>query len=88
MTVGNLAALTTWTFIPAAAGRKAVLSKNDITPPAHLQDAHYLSVEFTKQDMTGSKYSEIKNQARYAIIGTSNGSLLAYHLHLDENGDL
>jgi hypothetical protein len=47
-----------------------------------------LSVEFTKQDMAGSKYSEIKNQARYAVIGTSNGSIVAYHVHGDENGDL
>lgn len=36
--------------------------------------------------MGASKYNEIKNQARYAVVGTSNGSIVAYHVFADDEG--
>lgn len=70
VTVGNDAALTTWSFDV----KTLVLEAWDASPPEHLKNipnVHFVSVEFTEHPANNAG-------PRYAVVGASNGSLVAY----------
>jgi len=84
VTVGNGAALTIWRLDlsqPRDGESARRLVSFDVTPPASLQGVDFLTVEFTQ-------YLPAPANTYYIVIGTADGSLLAYDLQRSEYVDI
>jgi hypothetical protein len=77
ITVGNDAALTTWRLDV----KEDVLSKVDAASPDNLKNVHFLSIEFTQ-------YLPAPANTYYAVIGASDGSIVAYDMEKREYVDV